>query len=1057
MAVLIAPSPRIVVSHTWGVAPMPQRQWARPAPPMRPSRMPLHWELTVSSSPQTTFPITFDVIAPGLTDEIRPGYPADEPIIVQGQRYVPYVDLSEVDYGDEIQAGDVVGLTWSEFALVEPDDTTTVYAWAKLAQADPASYYYGYKEARVLSWGDIVTALSDERGEYETGNFSFVVSDHDKLIAGWLAHPTKRFLINRQMAWRMISDKDRRARRVPRLMARGVLTGYEPLSPLHYRLDCADFVSSRFSAQNESKQIPQDTIDRIAFVSCPAAVIGKAVPIIYGRVSDAGSATAAPTITGTTAHGYYPDAGVHSLGWGDLTSSADVPANVIVTAGALSGQPGVPTGLAAVVEGTPGSTTYTYSVSAYNGNGQSAKAGTVSVSNGPAVRTSVNKIKIDWNAVAGADGYVVWGRNGDSTWLDVMTSGETSYRDDNDNDTEKSGDPIDDVGMSTGVPNSEYGVMVTAVDATGRESDPQPYYTNQPGAGLNGAFPAHVPRVVVASGQQVNVSWDAATGAVKYRVYIGYYSFGAKWQQFIEVTAPTVAVAFTRNPPMGTAIVAGNITPGASPILYTSGWWAYAVQAVLGDGSTAPSVEALGLSLPYRRPIRIEWWPVAGAIEYRVIRRQWGGVGVVTQWDRQWTIPIAQIDGTGHGYFDDDMLDTNVTYLATGLSAPTGAVPTTYIGEIADVFGTLWSGFLIAGHAIKEIEDVFLDGVKVSPTLYGVTWAVPGKPGIRDFFEWTGDPEYRELDGRRYTLLYVRGADASNATTNNKPITVNLKGIEDVGDGSGELIASIPLQYRHFLINFGFQRYYTGAWLTAPTWAPLDPTLAQLDEASFEAAHAIGIVRVGGEGYIGGGIVGANGEQLTLREWIARWNLSADVRSYFSRQQQFAVTMFDPTTVPNPARRVTQINDIVKGSFRISPQRGQFFTEVRYNYMRHWVRNAWDRADQSLIDLDAETNFKQKMIGPARDFYFVRSATVADDINGKYLARHNRPPLVATFTMHFGGLNLELGEIIPITHLDGIGDAGWLDEPVQLLRRRINPNKFTVTYEAEDVSHVLAP
>jgi hypothetical protein len=110
--------------------------------------------------------------------------------------------------------------------------------------------------------------------------------------------------------------------------------------------------------------------------------------------------------------------------------------------------PGAVTGLDVRVEGTPGSTTYTYAVAAYNGSGLGPKSGANSVSTGPATLDAVNKIRVDWIPVASATGYVIYGRTGVTTYLDVNIYGETVYYDDDDHDIEKPGDPSlpDDLG-----------------------------------------------------------------------------------------------------------------------------------------------------------------------------------------------------------------------------------------------------------------------------------------------------------------------------------------------------------------------------------------------------------------------------------------------------------------------------------------------------------------------------------------------------------------------------------------------------------------------------------
>lgn len=826
---------------------------------------------------------------------------------------------------------------------------TTTYRWAKVALPDPSTYYGGFKEARVLSYGDINRSLSDDRGNYEGADFSFEVSDYDRLIRGLMSgSSTKYGSVNRNLTIRMISDRDRRLQLTPRTIARGVTKQIVPLSGLGARFEAIDFVTSKFAGTNTKKQIPQ-RLWGVDFPSAPIDTRKLAAPIIYGEVSDEASATPPPIPDTLTAEGSYVWGGYYTAGYGPLTSTAGVPTNIVL---------GVSAG------GT----------------------------------------------------------------LDVD------------------------------VPNSEYGVWVTAVDAAGAETDPHIFYPGGPGDGRGSFAFGPIPAVSVDGTQKIDVSWTASANAVKYRVYLAWWYYGARWQQYIEVSAPTVTCSFTAGPNWSTPATASNITPGAS-LPHFSQFWYYAILALMADGLTAVSQTIFGSSGPYRRPIRLRWLAVVGATEYRIVRRGAGGGdggdgeggGDGDGWTRQWTVPSAQL------YFDDDLLDTGVTYLADGLATPKGAVPTMYLGETKDDANFVWATFGICGHAVKEVNSWFLGGQRVDTGTAGVDWLIPGQAGYLSYFATSGVAgRYRDVNGRRYALIYVRGPSAEEATAGGKAITVNMKGVEDVGDGTGSLIEKIILQYKHFVINFGFQDYQSGVWLTAPTWAPDDPSVSQIDETSFATAVTTAEGRIGG-GYLGAGIIGNNGEQQPLREWMARFNLSSNTDSGFNRNNQFFVVMLnDHFSVLASALVFTQLRDIIASTFTLVPQRDRHFNVCPYSYRYKWRSAAWDVQEASVRDATSIAGYLEELIAPTTELWFVRDATTANDVMMRRLLLSKDPPLLVQFQTSLVGFNTDLGDMILVTHTEGLSASGWTRNAVRIQRQALNPNDFSLRMECLDVQRIFA-
>lgn len=821
--------------------------------------------------------------------------------------------------------GTTVPLVWIETAL---DTGTLVYA--KVDLPDPSTYFGGYKQARLLSVGAIKRALSDRMGNPEAATFSATLSDHDRTIRAKLESALSRWFLNRIVTVRMISDEGRRALGLPRLVAIGYLRDYAPISPLQFTILAEDYLAIFLGLGENEQQIPKRTITRTDFPDCPTDQIGKAVPIVYGAVSDEASATAAPTLTGDAARGAYIDAdGQWHNGWGDLPDPPSPPTNV----------------------------------------------------------TAVENV-------------------GGSLQL---------------------GD----------VPGNAYRFMVTSVDAAGVESDPDTF---------DEALATTC--TIVANNASIDVSWTApGVPPTKYRVYMGLNYYGPRWLQVAEVASPTVTVNLDNCPSFAewTALNMTQLATGATQILFAQ-YWYYAVSALMADGETGLSATCFGESRGYRRPIQVAWNAVAGALEYRVYRR-----GAAGTWDRMWSVSAAVTS------FDDDLLDTGVTFV-TGSPAATGLVPLMWVGSEVDSGGATWSRFLVAGHAVKEIEDLFVDGVRVDSGNYGVTFACPGKAGYATYFPNTGNPQYRDLNGRRYTLVYIRGPQADEITAGNKALTANVQGIEDVGDGTGTLISDGFDQYLHAFRNWFLQDYQGGAWFSSgPTWPAAFglPAIEVLDDGSFDDAKAVAATRIAG-GYLGAWVLGANGTQESIRTWIQRLNLSLDAFSGFSRRCQFFVRLID-TSIDVLAAAVPfrQVTDIFGQSFKVTDRVADLENVIVYSWGRNYVEGTWRHDADEVSDAIAIANAQQTKRSQTVELWLAPNATQALDVASRRLTRTKEPPRVVEFTTGLQALNTELGDVIKVTHLEGIGLAGWTDRPIFVTRHELDPDKLTITLEGFDVDRLF--
>ncbi len=226
-----------------------------------------------------------------------------------------------------------------------------------------------------------------------------------------------------------------------------------------------------------------------------------------------------------------------------------------------------------------------------------------------------------------------------------------------------------------------------------------------------------------------------------------------------------------------------------------------------------------------------------------------------------------------------------------------------YLG-IQTVDGTQRHCWLVAGHALSSMT-IRVDGVD---TPEGSDWLVATQANWLSVF---GTPyvDYTSStygDQRRYSLIYgTFGNDDPDACAQGeKLLTALVEGIEDVGDGSGTLIADYYQQYKHFAINFVANRadfsYMSGNWLPSPTWNITGETVTVVDEDTFDTASAIAIDRYGSE-LQGAAAIGFNGSGVQTTQLIAEWNRGGLVGFGQTHQFQMGIVHLHPTQAEKDA------------------------------------------------------------------------------------------------------------------------------------------------------------
>lgn len=449
--------------------------------------------------------------------------------------------------------------------------------------------------------------------------------------------------------------------------------------------------------------------------------------------------------------------------------------------------------------------------------------------------------------------------------------------------------------------------------------------------------------------------------------------------------------------------------------------------------------------------------------------------------------------------------------LEGGIDLGDGQCPVIYVGDRELSDGQTWGEFVVCGHACyggggsrpivmlyfwnEALDDLaaapfgfYHDGVLLSDFVLNDLATEAGSGGriaIPGYGNWSDlgfTQSYIDDGGHRYTKFYLRGIYRDWAlgiapapdNLGGVPLAIDAYGCETVGDGTGELIENLLPQYLHAITNWcppSGEGYQSGAWLTIPSWPDGTP---MIDAASFVAADTQSGVYVSG-GFRGDFLIGANNEAISARQLLARFNVSAGVDSGFNRDSQYFVSMINRdlgTTTLQPA--LGWVRDIFSKTFAVESRTRELYTAIPYRHTQDYLRrdpSGWrsvESGETEVEDPAMSTLYGAKTGSPEVDLYMVRGKNRDSDADeysrgtetaaavlALKLARWAHVQHIATLQTGPAGFNYELGDVLNITHYEGVGPAGWVEVPCRIERIEIDPSNFTTTLEVYDLRPVL--
>lgn len=398
----------------------------------------------------------------------------------------------------------------------------------------------------------------------------------------------------------------------------------------------------------------------------------------------------------------------------------------------------------------------------------------------------------------------------------------------------------------------------------------------------------------------------------------------------------------------------------------------------------------------------------------------------------------------------------------------------TYLGTM-DVMATAYHVWLLAGHALTDVPFWRVDANATASE--GADWLVPTHPGWLAAF---GAPyvDFRSPvygSNRRYSLLLgkVGNADPDACADGTKTLTVGVVGVEDLGNGTGDVITDRIQQYEHFLINFvahhGPNGYQSGHWLTNPQWDLFDGPVDIVDASSFDACTAIGISRLPGTGspedagYIGAAIIGAkSGDRQSVRTWIADWNRSCGVRFGVTHFGQLRVTMLHPTIAEKLAAPLyTDVSETLKETFGTDMGWSDQANRIPFKADYEHATGVWTLTGSATADASI-ANYGRMIDGEVREYPFAPGITMAFHLARIESLMFAHPPRVVTFACTVGPDGLDdslgyrdLGDYIRFRHFDAVSNTFSEERLGQVVRHQVDAGGRRVIVDVLDCEDLI--
>lgn len=204
-----------------------------------------------------------------------------------------YQDGGTVTDGPNPPAASLASTTPQFFGVLEEMDGTVLQAYAEAAGgpfADPSTYFGGFKERRILSFGTITRKATTAAGGIQLSSQQIVLDDADRALRALWGVTTIR---GRKWSNYVVDHADRLAGAEPFRLSAGMVTEHEPLSDFTYGLTVQGMLGRHIAKLSGESKVPPNVLTATQLPLLDARYKdGWSPPIGYGLLED--ESTAAP-------------------------------------------------------------------------------------------------------------------------------------------------------------------------------------------------------------------------------------------------------------------------------------------------------------------------------------------------------------------------------------------------------------------------------------------------------------------------------------------------------------------------------------------------------------------------------------------------------------------------------------------------------------------------------------------------------------------------------------------------------------------------------------------
>jgi hypothetical protein len=353
----------------------------------------------------------------------------------------------------------------------------------------------------------------------------------------------------------------------------------------------------------------------------------------------------------------------------------------------------------------------------------------------------------------------------------------------------------------------------------------------------------------------------------------------------------------------------------------------------------------------------------------------------------------------------------------------------------------------------------------------GIEWLVPDTP---EFATALGiSTSYRDLTGadgitRRWTMIYGQGPKADKAMDGSGIIAARVRGIEDVGDSTGDVLNDLHDQFAHFLENVVFVEGDgpDTLWNDEPTFGKEDLTIIDYDSINALKAQRQDEMGVPMTTF---GVVGFAGELTDVSEWLVRWQESGDFRVGTNRFWQQGAWAIDRFIEPPDTTPLLDTYEIHTRTFKPLPRIEELANHIHYRYRKDWLNtdrwfvdfeNADPENGRNVAQTVNETSI-EKWGNERREtdveFYFQVYADRMEHVLEEIARRFTQPPTYIELEGSLCLMNAEfdVGRYVTLNHWRGIGPAGYVGRPCWILSNTLLPDNRRVKLELLDLAGLL--